>query len=87
MKSKSVIALFILNLANIDQTNAVPLAAGKKMDGFAKSYVQLESELEVEQESEEGAADFAQVPSEKSDLDDEPALAQADAAVASEVAP
>ena len=49
MKSKSVIALFILNLANIDQTNAVPLAVGKNMEGFAKSYVQLESELEVEQ--------------------------------------
>ena len=93
MKSKSVIALLILNLANIDRIKAVPLTAGKKMDDFAKSYVQLESELAVEQQSEEGAADFEKLPSEKSDLDDiispisEPALAQADTVAEAEAEP
>jgi len=51
MKSKSAIALLILNLANINTIKAVPLTVGRKMDDFAKSYVQLESELEVEQQS------------------------------------
>ena len=49
MKSKSAIALLILNLVNINSIEAVPLLAGRNMDGFAKSYVQLESELDVEQ--------------------------------------
>lgn len=35
----------------------------------------------------EGAADFEKLPSEKSDLDEEPALAQADTVAESEVEP